>query len=201
MTIDPQTIPTQNALSLEISESIMHLLPPHEPPPQTVSELLDYRMKDGATLAHLAAIEGAPFALMKLAELGLCLDIEMLNGLTPVHAAAVNGHTACLKILASHGCHLESCCYQGWSAVHLAAYNGHLDCLKYLHEQACNMTLKKNNGDTPLTCAAEQSQLDCVSFLQYLADDSTDTHPTPYSTDTVKDSIIQLFQKQFRSTT
>ena len=201
MTIDPQTIPTQNTLSLDISESILNLFPPHESPPQTISELLEYRMKDGATLAHIAAIEGSPFALMELAELGLCLDIEMLNGLTPVHAAAVNGHTACLKILAEYGCHLESPCYQGWCAVHLAAYNGHIECLKYLHEKGCDMTRKKNNGDTPLTCAAEQSQLDCVSFLQRLAEFASDTEQKDSSTETIKDSLIQLFQKQFRSTT
>jgi ankyrin repeat protein len=87
----------------------------------------------GRTLAHHAALGGAPRCLLELHVRGLSLaDVQQSTGMEPLFLAAQSGSLEAVMLCCEHGGTVNHITYTGCSPLFIAAKEKHMLVAKYL---------------------------------------------------------------------
>ncbi|KMT09005.1 hypothetical protein BVRB_6g137130 [Beta vulgaris subsp. vulgaris] len=140
-----------------------------------LSKVIKLRDKSGASLLHLAAVNGHCQLLKILidADHGKTLIHDKDNeGYGIVHFAALSGHLDIARFVIDNGADIDVVNYLGETALHLAAIdiNG-TEVAKMLVVHGADVNAKDKFGNTPMHRAASTGNLELCKFLiQYGAE-------------------------------
>ena len=121
--------------------------------------------ESGATLLHLAAVNGHTETVLLLLSLGACTSIVIGAKGTPLHQAALHSHMSTVKAMLEAGCPVDVVDSDGWSVLHAACAGGNAELVREVLNTGCDMNAAANDGRTPLCVAAAKGNTEAALEL------------------------------------
>ncbi|CDJ64081.1 ankyrin repeat containing protein / TPR domain-containing protein, putative [Eimeria necatrix] len=127
--------------------------------------LLGFRDAHGRTVAHFAALGGAPDVLELVIKLcPSAVNVKDNSGKTPLFTAASLGHVKSLELLLNRGADVGASSEGGSTALHEAVYAEKAAAVKLLLEHGSNPNTASDMG-TPIQIAAVTQQKEILELL------------------------------------
>ena len=121
--------------------------------------------ESGATLLHLAAVNGHTETVLLLLSLGARPSVGIGVHGTPLHQAAWGGHVSTVKAMLGTGCPMDLMNTDGWSVLHAAAAGGNAEVIREVLNTGCDRNAAANDGGTPLHVAAIEGNAEAALEL------------------------------------